>query len=182
MPIESNFTPPPSWTQRSIEAMYLPGKGATMRHGMRPPSPDTVAPRGTKAWRDAFNAQRAWMQKQIFAGASLNDLGFDPVRGRGLHAYTALREGDFSPFDSSWNRAARGSERGTYNSVTGAYTPRSAPLPSSVGSTGTPGAPPTAPPTPAPTIFGIPGQASTLIPTPGAGTWPLRRRTLRNLG
>lgn len=186
MPMDSGMVPP-GWTEKSLEAQYLPGKGASMRYGSRPPSPDTVAPRGTKAWRDAFNAQRTWMQHQMFAGASLNDLGFAPVRGKGLHAFTALREGDFSPFDSSWNRAARGSERGTYDPGTGAYT-MSSPRAQWYGPGGDksllpgPGAPELPPPG-APPLPGPPGNPTFSIPTPG-GTNPLypRRRTLRTLG
>lgn len=171
---------PPGWTQQGLDSMALAGKGASARYGQRPPSPDSVAARGTPEWRQAFNAQRDWMQKQIFGGASLMDLGFAPEKEHGLHAYTALREGDFSPFNSSWAQAARGSERGTYNPVTGAYTMSSAAQPW-YG----PGGDKTLSPfykAPAPAAA---GPASTLTPDANQAPVPLpavRRRSLLDLG
>lgn len=179
---------PEGWDPNVYRNQSGRGRGASARYGPRPPSPDTVAERGTKAWRDAFNAQRQWMQQQIFAGATLADMGFDPIRGRGLHAYTALSEGDFAPWRGDWQRAARGSPRVYYDSLTGEMTPVGGAA-ATTAPTGAP-APPTpfpAPPPPAPPPGPSPTFGTQSFGADGAGSAPtaygrLRRRpTLRDL-
>lgn len=52
-----------------------------------PPEPDSVAPRGTPAWRQAQADRESWIQANRAAGRTLADLGLEPTRGGGLSNY-----------------------------------------------------------------------------------------------
>lgn len=79
----------PAWLQNSPQ--YQRSGQAPL--GQRPPSPDSVADRGTQKWRDAYNKEQNYIKLNEDAGRSLSDLGLDPTKGGGMSNY--MRWGDY---------------------------------------------------------------------------------------
>jgi hypothetical protein len=102
-------------TEQELKAQTMPGRGVSARYGPKPPTPDEVAARGTKAWRDAWRAQDEWRNYQTHSGATAYDLGLRDEKELGKHFFTRMRMGEYDPrARGNWIAANQGSQRGSY--------------------------------------------------------------------
>jgi hypothetical protein len=161
---------PAGWAHQVINRYGNRGMGISLKHGPRPPSPDDLGiPRGTKAWRDQWNVENDWIGKQIFAGATLGDMGFDPNDRENFPIYQRLREGKFGAFRPDWKAGAQGHGRAFVDFRTGQLT--HVPGSGSPGGGGDPGSDPNDPNGVSGNAFRAPQQGfrNTAIPTPAMG-------------
>ena len=122
---ESMVDPDPStfgWDPGVLARQSGRGYGVSLKFGPKPQSPDDAAKRETPQWQAAWKAQRAWIQNQLFAGATLADMGFADQHGLGEQEYMALRRGDFGGFRQGWFNASKGFGRAFYAPNRDGYT------------------------------------------------------------
>lgn len=114
---------PTGWAPEVYRGQERLGPGAAAKYGPRPPTADEVAPRGTPAWRAAWQRMHDWVQKQIFSGATLADMGFTREHEHGKQHFLKLQRGEYGGFRRDWMDGARGHGRLYIDPYTGMTRP-----------------------------------------------------------
>ena len=99
---EYDDTTPAGWDPGVYRRQGGQGYGVSSRWGARPPEADEVAPRGTPAWRQAWQKMQDWIGLQLYTGATLGDMGFTREHEHGKQHFLRLSRGEYGGFRKDW--------------------------------------------------------------------------------